>query len=86
MRANEVIKILHRTCNDLPLIGVGGINSPQSAWERIAAGASLLQVYTGWIYEGPFLIPQILEGILIQLDRHGLKNISDAIGSNAPWK
>ena len=41
------------TNNDLPLIGVGGISSAQTAWERIAAGASLVQVYTGWIFEGP---------------------------------
>ena len=71
--------------NKLPLIGVGGINSPQSAWERIAAGASLIQLYTGWIYEGPKLVTNILEGLSIQLDRHGFKNISEVVGSDAPW-
>ena len=85
-RAIEVIKRLRISAGkDLPLIGVGGIDSPKSAWERITAGASLIQIYTGWIFKGPNLVPQILEGILNQLDRHGLKNISQAIGSDAPW-
>jgi hypothetical protein len=49
---------------------VGGIDSAQAAWERITAGACLIQVYTGWIYGGPALVPAILEGLLTQLDRH----------------
>ena len=70
---------------ELPLIGVGGINSPQSAWERITAGASLIQVYTGWIFEGPDLVPKIFEGLLSQLHKHGFNTISEAVGSEAPW-
>ena len=70
----------------LPLIGVGGIDSPEVAWERIGAGASLIQLYTGWIYEGPELVPAILEGLSQQLDRHGFRNISEAVGSGAPWR
>ena len=69
----------------MPLIGVGGIDSPKSAWERITAGASLIQVYTGWIFEGPSLVPNILEGLISQLDSHGFKNISEAVGTEAPW-
>tara|TARA_Y100001968_G_C19412474_1_gene747104 strand:+ start:155 stop:1330 length:1176 start_codon:yes stop_codon:yes gene_type:complete len=84
-RATEVIRQLHKKCKNLPLIGVGGVNSPKAAWERITAGASLVQVYTGWIYEGPGLTPLILEGILNQLDRHGFRNISEAVGTNVPW-
>ena len=83
----EVIKRLRNVAGpELPLIGVGGIDSPESAWERISAGASLVQVYTGWIFQGPDLVPRILEGLITQLDRHGFKNISEAIGSEAPWK
>jgi len=70
----------------LPLIGVGGIDSPQSAWERITAGASLVQLYTGWIYQGPVLVPQILEAFSRQLDRHGLGHIGEAVGSGLPWR
>ncbi len=85
-RAVEVIKILKKSSvNDLPLIGVGGIDSPEIAWERITAGASLLQVYTGWIFQGPALVTNILKGFSDQLDRHKFKSISEAIGSNAPW-
>ena len=70
----------------MPLIGVGGIDSPEIAWERLAAGASLLQVYTGWIFEGPTLVPAILEGLQRQLDRHGLRTIGEAVGSGLPWR
>ena len=84
-RAIEVLQRLHQNNMHLPLIGVGGINSPQTAWERITAGASLVQVYTSWIYEGPSLIPKILEGLISQIDRHGFRNISEAVGTGAPW-
>ena len=86
-RAVEVIKNLRSAAGpELPLIGVGGIDSPEAAWERISAGASLIQLYTGWIFQGPDLVPSIIEGLLSQLDRHGFHNISEAIGSEAPWK
>ena len=86
-RGLEVIQRLHQAAGpELPLIGVGGIDSPETAWERITAGASLVQLYTGWIFQGPGLVPRINEGILSQLDRHGFKNISEAVGSSAPWK
>jgi dihydroorotate dehydrogenase len=70
----------------LPLIGVGGIDSAEAAWERIAAGASLVQVYTGWIYEGPTLVPRILEGLSRQLDRQGVSTLSEAVGCAQPWR
>ncbi len=86
-RASEVIRRLRRTTgSSLPLIGVGGIDSPKVAWERITAGASLIQVYTGWIFQGPDLVPNILEGILQQLQKHGCSNISEAVGSELPWQ
>ncbi|MYF36278.1 MAG: hypothetical protein F4226_05675 [Synechococcus sp. SB0678_bin_12] len=69
----------------VPLIGVGGIDSPQAAWERLAAGASLLQLYTGWIYRGPQLVPAVLEGLLKQLEAHGLNAVADAVGTELPW-
>ena len=70
----------------LPLIGVGGIDSPEVAWERITAGASLLQLYTGWIFQGPDLVPLILDGLRSQIYRHGFSNISEAVGTGVPWK
>jgi dihydroorotate dehydrogenase len=86
-RALEVLRRLRATAGPaLPLIGVGGIDGPEAAWERITAGASLVQVYTGWIYEGPQLVPTILEGLLLQLERHGLSCISAAVGSGLAWR
>ncbi len=85
-RAVEVIRRLKTTtANELPLIGVGGIDSPEAAWERITAGASLVQLYTGWIFQGPDLVPRILEGLIYQLDRHGFNHLSEAVGSEVPW-
>ena len=86
-RGLEVIRRLRRsTDNDLPLIGVGGIHSARAAWERITAGASLVQIYTGWIFEGPNLVPDILDGLIQQMEKHGFRNIKEAIGSEEPWK
>ena len=86
-RALEVLRRLRATAGPaLPLLGVGGISTPEAAWERIAAGASLVQLYTGWIFEGPDLVPRVLEGLLEQLDRQGFRHISEAVGSGAPWR
>ncbi len=86
-RALEVLRRLRATAGPaLPLIGVGGIDSAPIAWERITAGASLVQIYTGWIYEGPDLVPRILEGLIQQLDRHGLRTIAEAVGTGLPWR
>jgi len=52
-KANQIIKHIHNIDKKIILIGVGGIDSPESAWERICSGASLIQIYTGWIYKGP---------------------------------
>ena len=80
-RSTDVIRhIYQKTNGQLPIIGVGGIFTADDAWEKITAGASLLQVYTGWIYEGPWMVKKVLKGLLKKLDAHGLDNISEAIG------
>ncbi|QEY32804.1 quinone-dependent dihydroorotate dehydrogenase [Synechococcus sp. RSCCF101] len=85
-RALQVLRRLRAAAGPaLPLIGVGGIDSAEAAWERITAGASLVQLYTGWIYEGPALVPAILEGLQRQLDRHGFSTLREAVGSGVPW-
>jgi len=85
-RAVQVLRRLRAAAGPaLPLIGVGGIDSAESAWERITAGASLIQVCTGWIYEGPALVPTILDGLRSQLDRHGFSTLRAAVGSGVPW-
>ncbi len=86
-RALAVLRRLRAVAGtSLPLIGVGGIDSPEAAWERITAGASLVQLYTGWIYRGPELVPWVLEGLQGQLERHGLPNLAAAVGSELPWR
>jgi dihydroorotate dehydrogenase len=82
-RSTEVIRFIHQqTQGQLPIIGVGGIFTAEDAWEKITSGASLIQVYTGWIYEGPWMVRRILEGLLHKLEEKGLTKISEAVG----WK
>lgn len=64
-RSTEVIRFLHeKSAGAFPIIGVGGIHSAEDAVEKIKAGASLVQVYTGFIYQGPGLIKAICKGIV----------------------
>ena len=80
-RSTEVIRFIYQETNGkLPIIGVGGIFNAEDAWSKIIAGASLLQVYTGWIYQGPWMVKEVLSGLLARLDEKGLNNISDAVG------
>ena len=64
-----------------PLIGVGGVFSLDDAYEKIRAGASLVQLYTALIYKGPMLIPEIIEGLPERLKADGFQTLADAVGS-----
>jgi dihydroorotate dehydrogenase len=66
----------------VPIIGVGGIFTADDAYERIRAGASLVQLYTGLIYEGPGLVSRIVRGLGERLARDGAANISEVIGAD----
>lgn len=80
-RSTEVIRFIYQeTAGKLPIIGVGGIFNADDAWAKIIAGASILQVYTGWVYEGPWMVNQILSGLLSKLDEKGLDRLADAVG------
>jgi dihydroorotate dehydrogenase len=80
-RSTEVIRFIYQeTQGQLPIIGVGGIFTAADAWEKITAGASLVQVYTGWIYEGPGMVQRILKGLTQRLTEHHLDSIQTAIG------
>ncbi|MDO5077424.1 quinone-dependent dihydroorotate dehydrogenase [Corynebacterium sp.] len=86
-RSLEILNRLYERVGDrLVLISVGGIVTPQQAWERITHGATLLQGYTPLIYGGPDWIRDIHLGIADQIRAHGLSNISEAIGSGLGWK
>jgi dihydroorotate dehydrogenase len=80
-RSTDVIRFIYKeTGGTLPIIGVGGIFTAEDAWEKITAGASLVQTYTGWIYEGPLMVRRTLEGLLQKLDEYGLQSIQEAVG------
>ncbi|MEH1845208.1 MAG: quinone-dependent dihydroorotate dehydrogenase [Nostoc sp.] len=80
-RSTEVIRFIwQQTQGQIPIIGVGGIFSSFDAWEKITAGASLIQVYTGWIYEGPLMVRRILLGLLTKLEQSGFNSINEVVG------
>jgi dihydroorotate dehydrogenase len=81
-RSTEVIRHLYsQTKGTLPIIGVGGIFDANDAWEKITAGASLLQIYTSLIYKGPSVIREIVTGLQSRLQQNGFAKLSDAVGS-----
>ena len=67
----------------LPLIAVGGIESADDAWDRIVAGASLVQLYSALVYEGPGLAKRIAKGLATQLRSSGFASLTEAVGSAA---
>lgn len=82
--SNELIRQTYNTFKDkLIIVGVGGIDSVESAYEKITLGASLLQLITGMVYNGPQLIGEINQGLTKILEKEGYKNISEAVGSKA---
>lgn len=86
-RSTDLIRHIYEyTSGKLPIIGVGGIFNAQDAWEKICAGASLLQVYSGMVYQGPTLARSIVEGLSTQVARHSLKSIASAVGQKLPFK
>ncbi|HEY2962623.1 MAG TPA: quinone-dependent dihydroorotate dehydrogenase [Pyrinomonadaceae bacterium] len=83
-RSTRMIADLYKlTHGRVPLIGVGGIFTAEDAWEKIAAGASLVQLYTGFIYRGPGIVREINEGLERILIREGFSNLDAAIGCRA---
>jgi dihydroorotate dehydrogenase len=80
-RSTEIIRHLHKeTKGRFPIIGVGGIFDADDAWEKITAGASLLQIYTGLVYEGPGIAKKIVTGLHSRLEIAGMKSLQEAVG------
>ncbi|MEL6381489.1 MAG: quinone-dependent dihydroorotate dehydrogenase [Cyanobacteria bacterium J06626_18] len=85
-RATAVIRFLYKESQgQVPIVGVGGIFTARDAWAKLAAGATLLQVYTGWIYGGPEMVRRVLLGLVQQLEKHQMGHISEAIGRDLPF-
>ncbi len=81
-RSRDVVTFLYqRLGNDVPIIGVGGIMNGEDAWRMICSGASLVQMYTGFIYGGPGIVRDINRYLLARLDDHGYKSFDQAVGS-----
>ena len=84
-RALEVLRRLYARVGDrLVLIGVGGIETPEDAWERITAGATLLQGYTGFVYGGGLWAKHIHDGVAERLRAGGFTSLQQAVGSASP--
>jgi len=80
--ARGVIARLYRsTDGKLPIVGAGGVGSAEDAWRHLRAGASLVELYTGLIYQGPGLVEAIKRGLQDLLIRHGYRSISEAVGT-----
>ncbi|GAC56079.1 dihydroorotate dehydrogenase [Gordonia hirsuta DSM 44140 = NBRC 16056] len=83
-RSLQVLRRLHvRVGDSVTLISVGGIETVDDAWERILAGASLLQVYTGFIYGGPVWLRELNAGLAQRLRDGGFSHLSEAVGSGS---
>jgi dihydroorotate dehydrogenase len=81
-RSTEVIRHLHRQSRGAwPIIGVGGIFDAADAWEKITAGASLVQIYTSLIYRGPGVVKEIVTGLQERLRQNGFKRLEQAVGT-----
>lgn len=78
LATNRIRFVAERT--DVPVIGVGGVSDAAGAYEKIRAGASLVQLYTGLVYEGPGLAHDINAGLISLLDRDGFDSVTDAVG------
>lgn len=81
--AQVIARLYNLTGGSMPLIGVGGIFTAEDAWEMISAGASLVQVYTGLIYEGPSIARNINEGLRQIISSKGFVSFDEAVGSRA---
>jgi dihydroorotate dehydrogenase len=83
-RSTKMIASLYRlTRGSLPIVGVGGIFTAADAWEKICAGASLIQLYTGFVYEGFGIVRDINDGLAKILKEQGYGTLDEAVGSRA---
>ena len=83
-RALACTRILYKNLGpEIPIIGVGGIRTAQDAYARIRAGASLLQVYSGFVFEGPALVARVSRGLSKHLNDDGFTSLAEAVGADS---
>jgi dihydroorotate dehydrogenase len=80
MQATEIIRKLYdRLQGAVPIIGVGGIENAEDAWEKLVAGADLVQIYTALIYEGPCQVQAIARGLAERVRASGCATLAEAV-------
>ncbi len=83
-RSDEVLAHLYRACDrSMILMGVGGIFTGEDLYQKIRLGAHLAQVYTGWVYGGPHMAPDVLEELVMLMQRDGVKTLEEIRGIDA---
>jgi dihydroorotate dehydrogenase len=81
-RANEVVSLLYRELQGkVPIIGVGGISNADDAWQRMLAGADMVQIYSSFIYNGPGIVAEIVSGLAKHVAESGAESLQQAIKS-----
>ena len=83
LSTNMIKKFYKETKGNIQIIGVGGIDSGQAAFEKICAGANAVQLYTGMVYKGPGVVREMKKDLIVILKKENLKNINEAVGINA---
>ena len=83
LSTNLIKKFFKDTKGKIQIIGVGGVDTGQSAFEKISAGANAVQLYTGMVYKGPGIVRDMKKELISILKKENLKNISEAVGINA---
>ena len=80
-RSLEVVNLLYDyTESKIPIVGVGGIDSPESAWDMINSGASLIQLYSALVFQGPSVVSHIVKGLKRKVKENNFLNIQEAVG------
>jgi len=81
-RANEVVSLLYRELQGkVPIIGVGGISNDEDAWQRLVAGAEMVQIYSSFIYNGPAVVREIVNGLAKRVASSGSSSLQEAVKS-----
>uniref|UniRef100_A0A336MR67 Dihydroorotate dehydrogenase (quinone), mitochondrial n=1 Tax=Culicoides sonorensis TaxID=179676 RepID=A0A336MR67_CULSO len=80
---NMIAQVYKLTNGKVPIIGVGGVFSGADAYEKLLAGATVVQLYTSFAYHGPFIVPRIKKELSDILDEHGWKSVNDVVGKGA---
>ncbi len=80
---NLIKKFYKETKGKISIIGVGGVDSGQGAFEKIAAGANAIQLYTGMVYKGPGVVKDIKRSLIEILKKEKISNISQVVGINS---